>query len=249
VIHAGIDISNGTLDYQLKANSRVAIEGARWPFAGGTLTLQPVLLDFSGPSAKNLTFVVDGLDAAQFVQTLSLDNVAATGTFDGVVPLHFGADGAGRIDGGHLAARPEGGTISYTGSISEHAIGAYGVMAFEALKSLSYRRLDVTLDGALDGEFVSRIELAGIARNPAMTTTPSGHGIAGLVAGRVFHEVSRIPFNFHVQVRGRFRSLIAMGRSFSDPSALIRSALPPELQDATITPVRNVQHKESETVP
>jgi hypothetical protein len=245
-IHAGIDVFNGDVRYQLRSDYHVAVESAHWPFAGGDLTLRPTTLDFSRPSAKDLVFAVDGLDAARFIEQLDFSNIAATGTFDGVVPMRFGEDGAGQITGGRLTARPAGGTLSYVGELSDRDLGAYGVLAFDALKSLRYDRLDLTLDGALDGEFVTRIDLNGIAVNPAGTRAPSG-GIPGLVVGRVLRELARIPFRFHMRVEGRFRALMATAGSFSDPTALIQSALPAQLrgQEATTT----VQHDESEPRP
>ena len=47
LIRAGIDVYDGVVRYQLRPNYHVAIESARWPLAGGTLTLEPTVLDFS----------------------------------------------------------------------------------------------------------------------------------------------------------------------------------------------------------
>src|SRR6185295_15845527 len=147
---------------------QVAIESARWPLAGGVLTLEPTILDFSRESTKSLIFRVEGLDAARFIQQLEFSNIAATGTYDGVIPMQFSQAG-GRIAGGRLVARADGGTLSYVGELSDRDLGAYGVLAFDALKSLRYSRLVLTLDGALDGEFLTRINMDGLARNTNVT--------------------------------------------------------------------------------
>jgi translocation and assembly module TamB len=244
LVRAGIDVYDGTLLYQLQPNSHVAIESGRWPYAGGELILQPTVLDFSQPSTKYLTFQVVGLDAARFVQLMEFSNISATGTFDGIVPMQFDQRG-GRIVGGRLAAREGGGTLSYIGELTDRDLGIYGKMAFDALKALRYDRFDMTLDGALDGEFVTNIDLDGIARNPPTPIRAPGGGIAGLIAGRALNQLARIPFEFNIRIQGPFRALLATARSFEDPTLLIQPILPRLLRDLPTT-VTDVQDEESE---
>ncbi len=244
LVRAGIDVYDGTLVYQLQPNSHVAVESGRWPYAGGELILQPTVLDFSQPSTKYLTFRVVGLDAARFVQLMEFSNIAATGTFDGIIPMQFDQRG-GRIVGGRLAAREPGGTLSYIGELTDRDLGIYGKMAFDALKALSYDRFDMTLDGALDGEFVTNIDLDGIARNPPTPIQAPGGGIGGLIAGRALNQLARIPFEFNIRIQGPFRALLATARSFEDPTLLIQPVLPRLLRDLPTT-VTDVQDEESE---
>jgi hypothetical protein len=236
LIQAGIDVFDGRVRYQLLPDLHVRVEEGRWPFAGGDLTLGETILDFSQESTKRLVFTVTGLEAAAFIQQMEFSNIAATGTFDGVVPMEFDQTG-GRIVGGRLVARPEGGTLSYIGELTDKELGAYGKLAFDALKSLRYSKLTIDLDGALAGEFLARIELDGIATN----TAPQG-GIAGYVLG----QIAKIPFEFNINIRGPFRALIATARSFEDPTLLIQPVLPEQLQDLP-TEV-TVQDEESENV-
>lgn len=245
LIRAGVDVYDGVIRYELQPGYRVAIEDGRWPFAGGTLDIAPTVLDFSRETTKYITFRVTALDAARFIETLDFSNIAATGTFDGTVPMQFDQSG-GRIVGGLLVARPEGGTLSYVGELSDRDLGAYGILAFNALKSLRYSRFDLTLDGALDGEFITRINLDGVARDPVLTTLPGGGGITQAVASRVFSQVARIPFEFNIRIQGQFRSLMATARSFNDPTPLIQSALP-GLLDQQSQPAP-IQPQESEPV-
>jgi translocation and assembly module TamB len=251
LIQAGIDVLDGEVRYHLQPDYRVAIEGARWPFSGGTLDLDPTILDFSRETTKYLTFRVNGLDAARFVAQMDFGNIAATGTFDGIVPMRFDENGSGFIQNGRLSARSEGGTLSYIGELTDRDLGTYGVLAFNALKSLRYDKFDLTLNGALDGEFITVIDLDGVARDPEGTTLPGGGGIARMVAGRVLNQLARIPFQFNIRIQGQFRSLFATARSFSDPSLLIQSILPDRLIDtslpSTVTePDNRVQDEESE---
>lgn len=241
-IQAGIDVFDGRIAYQLLPDLKVRVQSGRWPFAGGELILQETVLDFGRPSAKHLTFKVVGMDAAAFVQQMEFSNISATGTFDGIIPMVFDERG-GRIVAGHLEARPGGGVVSYIGELTDKQLGAYGKLAFDALKSLRYSRLTVDLDGSLDAEFLTRVELDGVARDPTIVPA-SGGGIRDMVAGRALGQLAKIPFEFNITVRGPFRSLIGTMRSLDDPSQLIQAVLPPELRDQPTT--TNVQRPESE---
>jgi translocation and assembly module TamB len=244
-IRTGINVFDGRIRYQLLPGLQVKVEGGRWPFAGGELFLEETILDFSKPSPKRLTFRVEGLDAALFVQQMEFSNISATGTFDGVIPMVFDERG-GRIVGGHLVARREGGTLSYIGELTDKELGVYGKLAFDALKSMRYSKLIVDLNGALDGEFVAGIQLDGVARDPVLTTAPSSGGLKGLVAGRALGQLAKIPFKFNITIRGPFRAVMATARSFEDPTNLIQSVLPEMLRDKPAIPP--VQPQESETV-
>ncbi|HYW16985.1 MAG TPA: YdbH domain-containing protein [Allosphingosinicella sp.] len=249
LVRAGIDVLDGRIRYQLHPGLQVRVESGRWPFAGGLLILEETMLDFSKPSAKRLTFRVEGLDAALFIQKMEFANITATGTFDGVIPMVFDERG-GRIVGGRLVARPEGGTLSYIGELTDKQLGIYGKLAFDALKSMRYSKLTIALDGALEGEFVAGIELDGVARDQILTVAPTG-GIRGMVASRALGQLAKIPFEFNIAVKGPFRALIGTMRSLHDPTLLIQSTLPdlirgkPEEPPPVQTPV---QPQESEIV-
>jgi hypothetical protein len=105
----------------------------------------------------------------------------------------------------------------------------------------------ITLDGALAGEFLTRVDMDGLARNLAGPRRPGG-GISALVFGRVLNQLARIPVHFNIRIQGPFRALVATGRSFQDPSDLIRASLPQLLQRQT-APEPHVQPHESEPVP
>jgi hypothetical protein len=181
---------------------RVRIEGGSWPFAGGELILDDTILDFSRPTMKRLVFRVQGLDAARFISQMEFSNIATTGTFDGIIPMEFDQSG-GRIVGGRLIARSEGGTLSYIGELTDKQLGTYGKLAFDALKSMRYSKLTINLDGDLAGEFVAGIELDGIARDPALSAVGTGGGISGMVARRALGQLAKIPFEFNITIADR----------------------------------------------
>ncbi len=244
---AGITVYNGKVRYQLLPDLRIRVESAVWPYAGGELALEETILDFSKPTEKRLTFRVTGMDAALFVQQMEFSNIAATGTFDGVIPMIFDERG-GRIAAGHLEARPPGGDVSYVGELTDKELGAYGKLAFDALKSLRYSKLSIRLDGSLEGEFIAGVELDGIARN-----APGPGGIAGAALA----QLAKIPFEFNITARGPFRALIGTMRSLEDPTLLIQTAIaqerlrqiaPEALAPNAILSEPDVQVEESEVV-
>jgi len=215
-INPGVSVTNGLVHYQLTGASRVQVEDATWPFAGGTLRLDPSLLEFDEHAERHLTFRVDALDAAAFVQQLDFPNIAATGTFDGVLPMIFDHEG-GRIEKGVLRARPGGGTLAYVGELSNARLGTMGKLAFDALKAIRYSNLEISMDGRLDGEMISRVRFTGVRQATAEQ---------GIVA----RMIRNLPFRFNIQIRAPFRGLVGSARAYIDPRLLLT---PDRLKAAT----------------
>nr|WP_255587185.1 YdbH domain-containing protein [Hephaestia mangrovi] len=241
-INPGVEVDDGEIHYQTQSSTQVRVLGAEWPFSGGTLTLRPTLLDFSEGKARRLTFDVKGMDAAQFIQKFDFKNLDASGVFDGTLPMVFDVNG-GRIENGHLTVRQSGGTIAYVGDLSQKDLGTWGNMAFQALKSLRYDSLDITMNGPLAGEMVTQVKFAGI------------HQGAGTHANFLVKRLMHLPFVFNVTIHAPFRQLITSVQSFYDPNSLpkdkIKELLDQEQQQSErTTPAKPpIQPTESETVP
>lgn len=238
-VNPGIAVENGTVRYRLLDSQRVAVEGGRWPFAGGELVLEPTVLDFGADQQRRMTFKVIGADAAAFLQQFDFGNLNATGVFDGELPMVFDASG-GRIENGRLTARA-GGSIAYVGELSERDLGTWGNVAFQALKALDYRALDLTMNGPLAGEMVTAIRFSGVSQGK------------GTKSNFLLRRIARLPFVFNVTVRAPFRQLIDSVQSFYDPSRLIQRNLPALIEEqrrrtAPAVPVQPIQPPESETV-
>lgn len=232
-VNPGIEATDGIIRYQLLPGQQVRIEGGTWPFSGGQLTLEPTVLDFSAEKPRNLTFRIIGLQAAEFINKLELENISATGTFDGLLPMVFDASG-GRIVGGVLVARQEGlpplyvddvkqlkvacdnrrqgGTLAYVGEVSNADLGMFGKLAFDALKSLRYKCLTILMDGYIDGEVITQVAFNGVNQAPVESEQ------MGL--GRQF---TGLPFIFNIRIEAPFRGLLNTAKSFVDPTVLIRS--------------------------
>ena len=216
-----MSVTNGVVHYQLTGRDRVHVEDAHWPFAGGDLRLDPTTLDFGAEVERHLTFRIAGLDAAAFVQQLDFPNISATGTFDGVLPMIFDHSG-GRIEGGTIIARKSGGSLAYVGELSNADIGAMGKLAFDALKAIRYSALDISLDGRLDGEMVSRVRFTGVRE-----ATPEQSLVTRLIRN--------LPFRFNIQIRAPFRGLVGSARAYIDPRLLL-TQIPPKPAPSPIQP-------------
>ena len=216
-VNPGILVENGVVRYQLLPGQLVKIERGEWPFMGGQLILQETILNFGRDAPRRLTFEVVGLDAKTFVDSMGFNEIGATGTFDGVLPMIFDDEG-GRIVGGRLDSREGGGTLAYNGVVNRANLGTFGGMAFDALRDLKFKSMIIRLDGYLDGEFATRLTVEGV-------------GLGNTSTQRLIRSINKIPFKFNVTIRGPFRALIATAKSFRDPTNTIEPALPRPLKD------------------
>lgn len=211
-IDPGVPLSDGVVTFQLLGPDAVRIERIAWPFTGGTLTVQPVVVR-TGVARRTFTVAVDGLDGEQFLQRFQIKNLNVTGRFDGQLPLVFDS-GVGRIEGGVLTARAAGGVLQYVGEVGQASMGAAGRLAFDALRRLRYRALTLRLDGELDGELVTGIDFSGVNEVPLQ---PAGH---------LPLRAANIPFKFGVTVRAPFRALLGTAASFSDVRSVLHATTP-----------------------
>ncbi|HEU0067446.1 MAG TPA: YdbH domain-containing protein [Sphingomonas sp.] len=219
-VNPGIPVTDGVIRYRTLPDARVQVEGGAWPFAGGRLTLAPTLLDFSAARERRMTFRVDGVAADRFLQQFDFKNLDATGTFDGLLPMIFD-DTGGRIEGGNMTVREGGGTLAYVGEIGEKDVGFWGNFAFQALKSLRYRDLTLTMNGPLAGEMVTDVRFAGISQGQGAKTNV------------LIRRLQRLPLVFNIRIRAPFRGLLDSAQSFYDPKRLIQRNLPALLEDAS----------------
>ncbi|MBI0473897.1 hypothetical protein D9601_00780 [Sphingomonas sp. MA1305] len=232
-VNPGIAVNDGTIRYQTLAGSRVRVESGTWPFAGGQLTLLPTTLDFSTDQPRRMTFRIRGAAADQFLQQFDFKNLDATGIFDGELPMVFDTTG-GRIEGGHLTVREGGGGLAYVGELTQKDLGFWGNLAFQALRSLRYRSLTITMNGPLAGEMVTQVRFAGVTQGK------------GAKSNFLIRRLQRLPFVFNVQIKAPFRGLLDSAQSFYDPSRLIQRNLPALLEEQR---KQGIQPPASETVP
>ena len=203
-INPGIEVTNGLLTFSLKPDYILDVAGARWPFLGGSLQLEPAVMQIGSDDPMRYALRIDGLDAALFLQHLDIGNLAATGKFDGRIPLVFGKDG-GQIENGFLNSRGPGGNVSYVGELTYEDLTPIANFAFDALRSVDYRQMRIGLSGSLEGEIVTRVSFDGISQGD------------GASSNFLTRRIAKLPISFRVNVRAPFMQLTTSVRSFYDP--------------------------------
>jgi hypothetical protein len=115
-------------------------------------------------------------------------------------------------------------------------------MAFQALKSIRYDTLDITLNGPLAGEMVTQVRFDGV------------HQGTGTHANFLVKRLMNLPFVFNVTIRAPFRQLISSARSLYDPNSLpkdkLKDLIDEEREQSPATSAKpTIQPPESEAVP
>lgn len=204
-INPGIEVTEGTIDFELRPGSQLAVNGGTWPFLGGTLSLAPTKMNFGVAETRRYTLSISGLDGARLVQQMELGNVNVSGTFDGILPLVFDENG-GHIEGGLLQSRPPGGNVSYIGELTYKDLSPMANFAFQTLRSLDYRQMRVEMEGPLEGEIITRINFDGIRQG------------TGARQNFLTRRIAALPIRFKVNITAPFFQLVTSVRSMYDPA-------------------------------
>ena len=205
-VNPGIEVLDGEVEFALREGQFLSVVGGTWPFMGGTLTLRPVNLNLGASEQRSYIFEITGLDAATFIQQLELGNISATGTFDGEVPIVFDEQGNGRIQGGRLISREPGGNLSYVGELTYEDLSPIANFAFDALRSLDYRRMTIDMNGNLSGEIITEVRFEGVSQGE------------GASENFVTRQIAGLPLEFRVNIRAAFAQLLTNLRSLYDPA-------------------------------
>lgn len=216
-VNPGVAVYDGRVQFRLLPDRKLQIEDGKWPFAGGTLKLEPTTLDLSDRAERRFQFTVSALDAAQFLSKFEFENLNATGIFDGKLPMIFDQDG-GRIEGGYLVAQPGGGKVAYVGELTYQDVGAMANFAFNALRSIKYRSLTIGLNGAIDGDMVTDVKFTGLQQGDDVKMNI------------ITKQLAKIPIQFDVRISGPFMQLLSSVRSYYEPELLVGQNLPALLQ-------------------
>ncbi|MEL6877100.1 MAG: YdbH domain-containing protein [Pseudomonadota bacterium] len=207
-INTGIEVLDGKVKYALENGQLIKLQDARWPFMGGELIMRGVDLNFAVPEERRYIFEIVDLDAGTFISEMEFGNLAASGTFNGTVPIIFDAQGNGRIEGGLLISEAPGGNLSYVGDLTYEDMGAITNYAFNTLRSLDYRQMAVTMDGSLTGEIITSVRFDGISQGE------------GASQNFVTRRIAKLPIRFNINVRSQFWELSRLLRSTYDAEYL-----------------------------
>ena len=206
-INPGIEANDGELSFQLEPERNLVVNGATWPFLDGELRLMPTRMVLGASEVRNFTLEVKGIEAGRFIERMNLANISARGVFDGTLPLVFDENG-GRIEGGMLVSRAPGGNVSYVGELTYKDLGTMANFAFQTLRSIDYRRMQIAMDGELEGEIVTRVRFDGVTQG------------AGAKKNIITRQFAKLPVQFNVNIRAPFQKLVGTFRSLYDTKAL-----------------------------
>ncbi|WP_435201364.1 intermembrane phospholipid transport protein YdbH family protein [Qipengyuania sp. 902] len=207
-VNPGIEVLDGEVEFELRGGEVLAVAGGSWPFMGGQLYLRDVDFNIGASEERRYIFEIVGLEAAQFVAQMELENLSATGKFDGTVPIVFDASGNGRIDTGVLISGEPGGNISYVGELTYEDLSPIANFAFDALKSLDYRQMRVVMEGPLTGEIVTRVRFDGVSQGE------------GASSNFITKRLAALPLQFRINIRAQFYQLLTSMKALYDPSAV-----------------------------
>ncbi|WP_345723770.1 intermembrane phospholipid transport protein YdbH family protein [Qipengyuania vesicularis] len=207
-VNPGVEVLDGEVSFSLTNGELLAVSGGSWPFMGGELILREVDLNLGVSEERSYIFEIVGLDAAQFVAQMELENISATGTFDGTVPIIFDRAGNGRIEEGILLSRPPGGNVSYVGELTYEDLSAIADFAFDALRSLDYSQMRVIMDGPLTGEIVTRVRFDGVRQGEGAETN------------FITRQIANLPLQFRINIRAQFYQLLTSLKSMYDPASV-----------------------------
>lgn len=207
-VNPGVEVLDGEVEFSLQNGEVLSVVGGSWPFMGGQLILRQVDLNLGVSEERAYIFEIVGLDAAQFVAQMELENISASGTFDGTVPIVFGADGNGRIEEGILLSRPPGGNVSYVGELTYEDLSTIANFAFDALRSLDYSQMRVVMNGPLTGEIVTQVRFDGVRQGEDAETN------------FITRQLAQLPIQFRINIRAQFYQLITSVKSMYDPASV-----------------------------
>ena len=207
-VNPGIEVLDGEIEFSLQNGELLAVNGGSWPFMGGRLILREVDLNLGVSEERAYVFEIVGLDAAQFIAQMELENISATGIFDGTVPIVFDSDGNGRIENGVLLSRAPGGNISYVGELTYEDLSAIANFAFDALRSLDYSQMSVTMNGPLTGEIVTQVRFDGVRQGEDAKSN------------FITKQLAKLPIQFRINIKAQFYQLITSLKAMYDPSSV-----------------------------
>ena len=203
-INPGIEVYDGVLSFQIKPDRLLEVNGAEWPFIDGQMKLLPTRMVLGNAETRRFTLKVEGANAAKFVSQLELANISASGIFDGTLPLIFDENG-GRIENGILVSRPPGGNLSYVGELTYKDLSAMGNFAFQTLRSLDFQRMEIGLNGDIDGDIVTTMRIEGVQQGK------------GAKRNFITKQFAGLPIRFNINIRAPFYQLVTSFKSLYDP--------------------------------
>ena len=216
VVNPGVALENGVVRFQLLEGARVALEDARWRFAGGELTLEPGVVQL-GTDSSIVNLTLAEVDISTVLASLKLPDLTMTGRVEGRFPVEL-TKTAAWIRGGRLTS-VGGGTIQYTGQAGAAATGI-SRLAFDALKDFRYSNFEATLNGNLADKVDIGLQFSGLTVGEDLDLS----SIVPLPGGQTA-TAPDVPFRFNVSINAPFSSLMDTAAGIADARRFARPGL------------------------
>jgi hypothetical protein len=154
----GLPLLDGEISFEVIPDG-VNIFGARWPLGTGSIQLDPTTWLYSAPENEMMLRVKD-VAISEFLRNAG-DNLKMTGQVNGELPITIRGVSV-TVDEGSLRVE-DGGVIEFQTKETDAAaeVNEYAGYAFEALKKLNYKSLEIRFNGPLDGDIGVYLEFAG----------------------------------------------------------------------------------------
>jgi hypothetical protein len=194
-LNPGLELTNGDIRFGLTGGKVVNISQVKFPFANGTLEILP--FDWVIASRdQDIEATVNKLDLKTLVEFFHIPDTRATGTMSGRFPVAI-RDQKVEIVDAVLTADASGGLIAYSGKALDPSAAQdpNSKLAFQALRDLEFRVLELGLSGDLAGTTDISLHFAGANRqslelNKNATVAPGQ------------------PFDFNLSFEGSFDGLL-----------------------------------------
>ncbi|MEM9668208.1 MAG: YdbH domain-containing protein [Pseudomonadota bacterium] len=160
-MNVGLPLLDGVVSFQLHGPTEASLQDARWPLAGGVLSVRP--MDWRlGAASQKVTVAAEGVELEELLAVLAVPKLKATGTVSGTFPVDI--EGANIfVRDARFVADPPGGTLAYSGEETDAVAegNQYAEIAFDALKRLDYSVMELGANGNLIGDLLVTAVIIG----------------------------------------------------------------------------------------
>ncbi|MEM8772400.1 MAG: YdbH domain-containing protein [Pseudomonadota bacterium] len=155
-----LQLEDGEVRFALPGDETLVIESAVFPWFGGAMAVRDATAALDGGTVT-APLSVEAVDLSLILDYVDIDGLSGAGTLNGVLPIVV-KDGRASIEDGALTAEGPG-VLRYVGQAgaAASAAGDDAKIAFDVLRNLEYERLEVRVDGPLDGRLDFRIQFEG----------------------------------------------------------------------------------------
>jgi hypothetical protein len=213
IIDPGLPLENGVIELELMGPTRLRLDSARFPFAGGAITAAPAEIDLAA-ERKLVLLLAQSISLDQLAAMFKPPNLVVTGSLSGRIPIEARDRSVFIVDGELTSDAP--GRIAYTGRAGEGLArqNESTRLAFDALTNFQYDRLTLSIDGDVAGRLQADVKLEG--KNPDV--------------------LEGYPINFNLNTSAEFANLLSQAFRGASLSAAARGGSTETLEEEAETP-------------